>query len=323
MENTKFHNLQQEFLKELESKGKSFNTVKNYKADLNCFNKFMDEKAKSSEFAMNLNSVQVQEYATYIEKKYDSANSKRRRIQALRLFYDYLISKALVSENPIKKIVTAPKIVDIPRPVLMGDINRLYNLVHSKYLEANGLMKLIYLRNQLINILIYGAGLKVSDIARLKEDHILLGADGMYRVIITPNKRDPFTTPLPKVFNTLYQKYISTLAIQKEKQGIEFNNLLFNANPYQILAGGISPRGCEIIYKDLAKELNIELTARSLRQSCIFKWIIQGVNKTRIKEWMGVQPQYSLRPFTNLIADDPEKYKFVELTDQSYDGFVQ
>ena len=35
---------QQEFLKLLQTQGKSFNTVKNYKADLQCFNVFLLDK---------------------------------------------------------------------------------------------------------------------------------------------------------------------------------------------------------------------------------------------------------------------------------------
>jgi site-specific recombinase XerD len=38
---------QQEFLQLLQHQGKSFNTVKNYKADLQCFNTFLVDKQKN------------------------------------------------------------------------------------------------------------------------------------------------------------------------------------------------------------------------------------------------------------------------------------
>jgi site-specific recombinase XerD len=319
MENTNFLMLQQDFLKGLELKGKSFNTVKNYKADLNCFNKFLNEKGKIDTVLTEFNAVQVQEYATFIENKYSSSNSKRRRIQAVRLFFDFLMANNIVDDNPIKKIVTAPKIVDLPRPIPMENINKLFIHIHEKYRNASGLEKLIQLRNEVMLFLIYGGGLKVSDIARLKEEHILLGADGNYRVMVIPPKRDPYTIELAPSFNKMFKEYINALSIQKAKQAIEFKELLFNANPYQILSGGLSSRGCEVIFKEFTKQLNADFTARQIRQSCIFKWLNQALPQARVKEWMGVQPQYSLTPYMNLLKDEPEKYKFVELSSLSYE----
>ena len=60
-------------------------------------------------------------------------------------------------------------------------------------------------------------------------------------------------------------------------EDIEFNNFLFNANPYKILSGSLSARGIEIIFKEYSKKLKIEMTAKKLRQSCIFKWISKNI----------------------------------------------
>ena len=73
---------QQEFLKLLETQGKSFNTVKNYKADLRCFNVFLTDKQQNLKIRA-FTAGQVQEYSQYLDKKYDSPNSVRRRVQAL------------------------------------------------------------------------------------------------------------------------------------------------------------------------------------------------------------------------------------------------
>src|SRR5690606_28890561 len=106
---------QTEFLDQLKVQGKSFNTVKNYKADLACFNGFLltkQDHLKVTEFT----TAQVQEYAQYLAAKYDSSNSVRRRVQALRLFFDFLQMQNIFEENPIKKMAVSPKILDIPRP---------------------------------------------------------------------------------------------------------------------------------------------------------------------------------------------------------------
>src|SRR5690606_25353167 len=103
---------QTEFLDLLKLQGKSFNTIKNYKADLNCFNAFLVDKQQGLKLNQ-FTTAQVQEYAQFLNKKYDSSNSVRRRVQALRLFFDFLLTENIFNENPIKKMAVSPKILDV------------------------------------------------------------------------------------------------------------------------------------------------------------------------------------------------------------------
>tara|TARA_B100001971_G_scaffold215190_1_gene259634 strand:+ start:65683 stop:66642 length:960 start_codon:yes stop_codon:yes gene_type:complete len=313
MEKLKKINLTQEstqFLMGLEKKGKSFNTVKNYRTDLNTFFKFLEQKKMSPE--MNeLTHQMLQEYDLFLEKNYNSPNSIRRRVQALRLFFDWLVIENKFSHNPIKKIVSSPKKVDIPRPLPFAHVLKLYQYLEQRVVESDELEKLISMRNLIVFHLIYGAGLKVSDIEALSQDHILPGKT--IRVLISHPKRDPYTNPLPAGFIDLFTEYKNLLKEQMHKDNIEFDNILFNANPYKILKGGLSARGIEIILKEISKRLSITVTAKNLRQSCIFKWLNYNINDSIIKERMGVQPQYSLKPYHQLLSDEPEKYVYKEI----------
>ena len=97
------------FLENLENTGKSFNTLKNYKTDLNIFNQFLIQKGRKLSLG-EITHTEVEEYSYFLEKKYNSPNSIRRRVQALRIFFDYLISKEIFDKNPIKTIISKPKI---------------------------------------------------------------------------------------------------------------------------------------------------------------------------------------------------------------------
>ena len=88
------------FCESLQQAGKSFNTVKNYKTDLNIFNQFLiarKRKLTISEVTTN----ELKDYQAFLEKKYNSPNSIRRRIQALRLFFDYLMVNKIFDHNPV------------------------------------------------------------------------------------------------------------------------------------------------------------------------------------------------------------------------------
>lgn len=302
---------QHEFLRLLELQGKSFNTVKNYKADLQCFNSFLIQKQENLKLK-SFTTAQVQEYSRYLDQKYDSSNSVRRRVQALRLFFDFLLGQNIFPENPLKQMAVSPKVLDNPTPTPYPEIRRGYISLRKRVKASEGLTQLVNMRNLILYQLIYGAGLKVSDLAKLQLANILKEKNG-YRVMVEHPKRDPYSIPLPEIFTedflyykNLYQEFLA-------KEDLEIDELLFNANPYRILSGGLSPRGTELFFEELRKELKSDMTAKSLRQACIFKWLNMNINHTTIREWMGVTPAYSLELYTEELKKDPMSKVYSDL----------
>ena len=304
---------QQEFLRLLERQGKSFNTVKNYKADLQCFNTFLIDKQQHLKLK-TFTTIQVQEYSQYLDKKYGSPNSVRRRVQALRLFFDYLLGQNIFPENPLKKMAVSPKVLDNPEPTPFSEVLKTYKLLKERVKSSEGLAELVNSRNVLIFHLIYGAGLKVSDIAKLSFGSVLKDKNN-YRVLVEHPKRDPYSIPLPEIFNQDFLFYKTLRSEHLRSSELEMEELLFNANPYKILSGGLSPRGTELFFEELRRELKTDMTAKSLRQSCIFKWLNLSINHATIKEWLGVTPSYSLELYREERKKDPAATVFQEIED--------
>lgn len=303
--------LQEDFCHNLNEAGKSFNTIKNYKTDLNIFNKFLLSKGAKLSLT-EISDEQLKEYSRFLEKKYNSPNSIRRRVQALRLFFDYLIQTDQYSHNPIKKMIVSPKVVDKPNPPKFHVIKGIADELKSKMDESSGHTKLLALRNLVLISLIYEAGLKVSDIENLKDAHIKKSR-GLYRILVTPEKKEPYMVSMSEGFEVLHLEYKKLLIERKDKDQASFDNYLFNANPYRILKGGLSSRGIEVLFKEISKKLKITITAKSLRQACIIHWLNQNKPESRIKELMGVQPKYSLTPYKSLIEEDPASFCYINL----------
>lgn len=302
---------QTEFLKLLEHEGKSFNTVKNYKADLQCFNTFLIDKQQNLKIKA-FTPTQVQEYSQYLDDKYDSSNSVRRRVQALRLFFDFLLRQDLFQENPLKKMAVSPKVLDNPEPTPFPEVIKSYKILKKRVAETEGLSQIVQARNVIVFHLIYGAGLKVSDMARLSFGSVLKDKNN-YRVMVEHPKRDPYSIPLPSVFNKDFHFYKTRLQEYLLQEDLQIEELLFNANPYKILSGGLSPRGTELFFEELRKNLKTEMTAKSLRQSCIFKWLNLNIPHATIKEWLGVTPGYSLELYLEEWKKDPAGKVFKDL----------
>ncbi len=305
---------QQEFLKLLQTQGKSFNTVKNYKADLQCFNVFLLDKQQHLKIR-EFTTQQVQEYSYYLDNKYDSPNSVRRRVQALRLFFDFLMAQNLFPDNPLKKMAVSPKVLDNPEPTPFPEVLKTYQILKKRIQNTDGLAQIVNARNLVIFHLIYGAGLKVSDMAKLHFTSILKDQKG-FRILVEHPKRDPYSVPLPASFNADFLFYKTHYQQLLKKEELEIKELLFNANPYKILAGGLSPRGTELFFEDLRKDVKSDMTAKSLRQSCIFKWLNQNINHTTIKEWLGVAPSYSLDLYLEELKQNPVGKVYKDIQDQ-------
>jgi len=287
--------LEQEFYAKLRSQGKSQNTLKNYKTDLDCFNHYLNTEYGPTS-VKNFDQVLVTNYGQYLEKKYSSDNSRRRRVQALRIFFDFLLSKELVDSNPVRKLPTSPKFLDIPRPTPFIDVKTLWTYLVEESHSHDKIQELLSKRNQILFLLIFGAGLKVSDLSELKVSDVTISSNGEEpRVLIKHPKRDAYTVNLPMIFEKVYADYMAILEEMKQKSQITFDNLLFYANPYRIISGGLSARGIEIIFEDYRNKLLITLTPKSLRQACIFKWIQQQKSVTLMKEWLGLAPSYDLK----------------------------
>jgi site-specific recombinase XerD len=303
--------LKDDFVIHLGSQGKSFNTVKNYRNDIGCFLNYLYAK-QNSYILKDFTIKSVMAYSAYLDNKYASDNSKRRRVQALRLFFDFLVISKKWPDNPIRKIPVSPKKLDLPNPTEYLSIIRLKNYLEQIKDTSKGLEQLNALRNIIIFYMVYGAGLKVSDISNIKLKHIIEGNEG-YRVMVIPNKIDPYTIALPKQFSSYFLEYTEKLESLKKQFKLNFDHLCYNANAYRILSGGISPRGLELTFKNLSDQLKIKITAKTLRQSCILKWIYLDKPASSIKEWMGVKPSYSMKLYNDYFKNNKKDCAFTDI----------
>lgn len=302
---------QHQFLQKLEHAGKSFNTIKNYRADLEAFNKFLALKKRPMTMkAFTL--TQVQEYTGFLNETYGSPNSIRRRVQALRLYFDFLVTEHSFPDNPIKLVPVAAKVLEKPKPVSFKDIIRVKDHLLLRAEKLSGLERLMTLRNLMIVALIYEAGVKVSDLARLELSDVLPDRQGL-RLLIRPSKREPYSIPLSSGMKELFKNYLQELKVNwKLEQEVQY--VLFNANPHCILSGSLSARGIELFFEEIRKTLKLEITARNLRQATVFRWMCLKVSEGQIKEWLGVAPDYDLSLYIAAFNETKPSPLYLDLT---------
>lgn len=135
-------------------------TILNYKKDITNFQEFLSSNEYGSCF--DINSINpVRNYMSYMHTTLKYENSTiDRKISSLRTFYKYLELNGFVSFNPASNIEAPKRNKALPKIVYDAEIDALYKSIDTKTAIGK--------RNLAILELLYGSGLRVSELCSLK-----------------------------------------------------------------------------------------------------------------------------------------------------------
>lgn len=153
-------------------KGLSHNSIKSYSTDLAGYGDFL-EKNQIIDMAQADTTV-ILAWLIHLAKKGLSSKSRARHLITIRGFYKYLISEKHLTINPVKE-VDIPKIGQaLPKIMSIEEVETL--------LALGDLSRPKGLRNLAMMEIMYGAGLRVSELIFLKLQDVNLDA-GLLRVM--------------------------------------------------------------------------------------------------------------------------------------------
>ncbi|EKN62804.1 tyrosine-type recombinase/integrase [Schinkia azotoformans] len=132
-----------------ELKGSPESTKESYSRRMQAFTKYLQENNKSIE---NMTHEDVQQYILYLKKEKGlSAGTINNYISAIRFFYTYVLEKDW-NKRKVPRMKRSQKLPVIPaKEDVLSLLDSTENLKHKAILE-----------------LIYGSGLRVSEVAKLK-----------------------------------------------------------------------------------------------------------------------------------------------------------
>jgi len=242
--------------------GTTGNTAVNYSVDLAQFASYI-EKLGIKEIS-DVSSKVIKSYIREMSSWY-AKSSISRKLSALRSLFSFSIDLGLISINPMKAIkgVTAPR--PLPKAVSLETINKMLELAkESKTPE----------RDTLILELLYGAGLRISELVTLKWDDI----DIDYRWLIVTGKGD-------KQRRVPFGRF-AALAIERisSKYG-KINDFLL---PDESGKKSLNVRTVHRIVTGIAKKAGaFSVTPHVLRHSCATHMLEGGASLKFIQEFLG------------------------------------
>ena len=152
----------------------STNTIESYSNDLNKLSDFLTPKSIS---ATKVRLNDLKDFIASISKIL-SETSQSRIISAIKSFYKFLLIENLIQTDPSENLVS-PKIGrKLPNVLTIEEINLIINSV-----ESNN----VGIRNKAIIEIIYGCGLRVSELTNLLLSNLFL-KQGYIKIVGKGNK---------------------------------------------------------------------------------------------------------------------------------------
>jgi len=199
-----FMDYQESFLNYLKYERRfSPHTCTAYKNDLDQFVQFCNLMV--GEFDVKeVDTKLIRSWVVYLMEKEISARSVNRKISTLKSFYKYLMRQELIQNNPVLNIIL-PKIRK-KLPFFVDEKN-MNHLLDDGFFEKD----LVGTRDKLIISLLYGTGIRLSELITLKEVNI---DREQYLIKVLGKRNKERLIPYPKELNRLIDDYL----VQKNKE---------------------------------------------------------------------------------------------------------
>ena len=276
-------------------RGLSMNSIESYEFDLIQFKNFIIENSiNESPKKCSSSTVKRYLYKNFSNKK---SRSQARSISALKSFFNYLLFEGEIHSSPLNDI-ESPKIENkLPEVLTEDEIKRLISSVNldSEFGQ----------RNKTIIEVLYGTGIRVSELVELKLSNIFF-KENILKVTGKGNKER--FVPLGKIALIEIKKYLNNR--DKLKINSKFSDILFlNRYGRQLTRSMIFK-----VINDSSKnaEIDKKISPHTLRHSYATHLLKNGADLRTIQLILGHESITTTEIYTHLdtfhLEDVLKKY---------------
>lgn len=268
-------------------KNMSEKTIRSYNSDWQDFFSFLETQLKldlAGFVVSEINHGLVRSYLAHLNSRGLSKTTAARRLAALKSFCRYLVKKGYSEQNPLALVAT-PKIPKrLPRYLEPGDM--------SKVLEQPEETSDTGLRDRAIMELLYGAGIRVSELVQLDLGNLDLSY-GFVRVFGKGGRER--LVPIGKPACTALRQYIES-ARPKWAQGKE-QALFVNQQ-----GGRLSDRSVRTIVNKYCRlaQTKETISPHGFRHSFASHLLDNGADLRAVQELLGHKKISSTQVYTHV-----------------------
>ena len=264
-------------------RGLSENSIKSYDFDLTSFKKFLDLN-QIDDSPINCKTETINNYLhnNLSDKK---SRSQARGISALKSFFNYLIFEGLIKESPLSNIESPKLETKLPEVLTENEVIQL--------IESIDLSHKFGQRNRTIIEVLYGTGIRVSELVNLKLSNIFFKENILK--IAGKGDKERFV-PLGKVASNEIINYITFR--DKFKIDEKFSDILF-LNKY---GRSLTRSMIFKIISDASKNISLEkkISPHTLRHSFATHLLKNGADLRTIQLILGHESITTTEIYTHL-----------------------
>jgi integrase/recombinase XerC len=281
-----------EFLKHLEvARAASTHTLKAYAQDLAALERYLAQQAVS---VLRVTHLHLRGFLG--QQAVDKAASTRaRRLAAIKSFYKYLVRRNVLDVSPARRVKTPKLPQKLPRAVPIDETFAL--------MEAPNCGKLLELRDKAMLEVLYGAGLRVSELCGLSLGNIDLRAR-MVRVLGKGNKERlvPLNESAIDAVNVWLTRRGELLASPRKNQDPSALFLNFRG-------GRLTTRSMQTHLTRYVKRLGMtrEVSPHALRHSFATHLLASGADVRSIQELLGHASLSTTQRYTAVSFEQLQK----------------
>ncbi|RSK51112.1 tyrosine-type recombinase/integrase [Hymenobacter rigui] len=265
-------------------------TVLSYQTDLRQFSDFLKATFEVTDVAQADHTL-IRSWVVELMQQHRDPRTVNRKIACLRSYYKFLLRTGGIQKNPMLRI-TSPKVAKkLPDFVPEDSLNGLLNSFEFPDTFAG-------LRDQLILELLYGTGIRLSELLGIK--HVDLSLPGR-AVRVTGKGNKQRIVPLNPTLLTVLERYI---AFQQR----EFSTVS-NAHGVLLVTDKGEPLYEKFVYRTVKHYLSQITTAPGqqhphvLRHSFATHLLGKGADLNAIKELLGHANLAATQVYTHLSID--------------------
>lgn len=257
-------------------------TVEAYIHDIKELEDFL--KDKNVETAT---SEDIQLFLIFLSKKDISVRSQARILSGIKSFYRYLLYEGVVSDDPTR-LIDAPKIGrHLPEVLSIPEIDAIFQAIDLSEPEGH--------RNKAILEVLYGCGLRVSELVNLQLSQLRFHEDEQYLRVVGKGDKERLV-PISKAAQKAIELYLETrnsLPIKKEAENIVFLNRRGNKLSREMIF---------IIVKKLTQLAGIKknVSPHTFRHSFATHLVEAGADLRAVQEMLGHESITTTEIYTHL-----------------------
>lgn len=271
-----------DFLRHLRERNASIHTIRAYTGDLAEFSSYAGERNWKA-----IDHVVIRGFLSRLYEKGLSKTSVARSLAAIRSLYRWLAQEGVVEQNPAKLVATPRLPKKLPRVPTIEEMNA---VLDGQMPETAAFPE----RDRLMIELLYGCGIRNSELTGINLDDIRLSAEAI--LIRGKGKKERYV-PFGEVARSALAAYFPERKTVLEKTRRNTPALLINRR-----GGRLTTRSVGRIIKQIAvsKGLSSDVHPHTLRHAFGTHMLEEGADLRAIQELLGHERLATTQRYTQL-----------------------